>query len=138
MMVGNNDRIQGIISQLEEACRAVEVRVRLLQRLLQQASVCASTHLPVETTSTNCFNVSSSQSLSAFFSVTLRGGHTKGKKGKLVFWCHRVLSPLLIFLCSFLPQTPDSCSAPGALTMKEAVKMMGWENRQLSFGLCWT
>lgn len=34
MMVGNNDRIQGIISQLEEACRAIEVSVQLLQRLV--------------------------------------------------------------------------------------------------------
>lgn len=25
MMVGNNDRMQGIISQLEETCRAIEV-----------------------------------------------------------------------------------------------------------------
>lgn len=33
MMVGNNDRMQGIISQLEEACRAIEVSVQLLQRL---------------------------------------------------------------------------------------------------------
>uniref|UniRef100_A0A667XCQ7 Tripartite motif-containing protein 54 n=1 Tax=Myripristis murdjan TaxID=586833 RepID=A0A667XCQ7_9TELE len=33
MMVGNNDRMQGIISQLEEACRAIEVSVPLLQRL---------------------------------------------------------------------------------------------------------
>lgn len=34
MMVGNNDRMQGIISQLEEACRAIEVSVQLLQRLV--------------------------------------------------------------------------------------------------------
>lgn len=33
MMVGNNDRMQGIISQLEEACRVIEVSVQLLQRL---------------------------------------------------------------------------------------------------------
>lgn len=33
MMVGNNDRMQGIISQLEETCRAIEVSVQLLQRL---------------------------------------------------------------------------------------------------------
>lgn len=33
MMVGSNDRMQGIISQLEEACRAIEVSVQLLQCL---------------------------------------------------------------------------------------------------------
>lgn len=31
MMVGSNDRMQGIISQLEETCRAIEVSVQLLQ-----------------------------------------------------------------------------------------------------------
>lgn len=30
MMVGNNDRMQGIISQLEETCRAIEVSLLLL------------------------------------------------------------------------------------------------------------
>lgn len=30
MMVGNNDRMQGIISQLEETCRAIEVGPLLL------------------------------------------------------------------------------------------------------------
>uniref|UniRef100_A0A8C9X038 Tripartite motif-containing protein 54 n=1 Tax=Sander lucioperca TaxID=283035 RepID=A0A8C9X038_SANLU len=41
MMVGNNDRMQGIISQLEEACRAIEVSVqlRLKQTLLCSASL---------------------------------------------------------------------------------------------------
>uniref|UniRef100_A0A3B5LU90 Tripartite motif-containing protein 54 n=1 Tax=Xiphophorus couchianus TaxID=32473 RepID=A0A3B5LU90_9TELE len=33
MMVGNNDRIQGIISQLDEACRVIEVSVERLQRI---------------------------------------------------------------------------------------------------------
>lgn len=33
MMVGNNDRMQGIIGNLEEACRAIEVSVQLLQCL---------------------------------------------------------------------------------------------------------
>lgn len=30
LLVGNNDRIQGIISQLEESCRSVEVSVCVL------------------------------------------------------------------------------------------------------------
>lgn len=30
MMVGNNDRMQGIVSQLEETCRAIEVSLLLL------------------------------------------------------------------------------------------------------------
>lgn len=29
MMVGNNDRMQGIISQLEETCRAIEVSLHV-------------------------------------------------------------------------------------------------------------
>ena len=32
MMVGNNDRIQGIISQLEETCRTIEVRIPVVER----------------------------------------------------------------------------------------------------------
>ncbi|XP_061661793.1 tripartite motif-containing protein 55-like [Syngnathoides biaculeatus] len=32
MMLGNNDRLQGIISQLEEACRAIEVGARRVRR----------------------------------------------------------------------------------------------------------
>lgn len=53
MMVGNNDRMQGIISQLEEACRAIEVSVKLLQRLAAHShskhSLCAHTNAPALT-----------------------------------------------------------------------------------------
>lgn len=48
MMVGNNDRIQGIISQLDEACRAIEVSVKQLQRPAAHSGlqpVHAPTHL---------------------------------------------------------------------------------------------
>lgn len=53
MMVGNNDRMQGIISQLEETCRAIEVSVQLLQRLAAHSRskrmLCARTNAPALT-----------------------------------------------------------------------------------------
>lgn len=41
MMVGNNDRMQGIISQLEETCRAIEVSLLLLT---PPSNICSPQH----------------------------------------------------------------------------------------------
>lgn len=76
MMVGNNDRMQGIISQLEEACRAIEVSVQLLQRLAAHSrskhSLCAHTNAPALTCTDahNRRNVSLSPPLSLLLSVS--------------------------------------------------------------------
>lgn len=71
MMVGNNDRMQGIISQLEEACRAIEVSVQLLQRLAahSRSKPCSVRTLMHLHRRTDRSNVSLSLPLSLLLSV---------------------------------------------------------------------
>uniref|UniRef100_A0A3Q3W6Q0 Uncharacterized protein n=1 Tax=Mola mola TaxID=94237 RepID=A0A3Q3W6Q0_MOLML len=52
MMVGNNDRMQGIISQLEETCRAIEVSVQWLAPVASACSVRSLTRTDIETDAT--------------------------------------------------------------------------------------
>ncbi|XP_035981516.1 tripartite motif-containing protein 55-like isoform X2 [Fundulus heteroclitus] len=144
MMVGSNDRIQGIISQLEEACRVIEVSVVRLQRPAARSGPqpVPCTTPPVETHKLmQCVLVTAT--LFAFFSISLWAPHKRRERKIAVFsamlFCS--LTPFIHFF-SLSPSTSTRfllcpCSVDKKKKKKSSVIDGQW-NRQLYFGLCVT